>query len=103
MRVRRVMVCSAALAALAASRAWAGDQVLTGPAPAWVAPAPPLDLKALPKADNVVPLFDEQVQVDGDTVTTYFDSATVISSPEVLTKRGTLSLNWQPAHGDLTF
>jgi tetratricopeptide (TPR) repeat protein len=100
--MRRIIGGAAVGAALVSHAAWAGDKVLTAPIPDWVAPAPPLDLKALPRTGNVVPLFDEQIQVSGDTVIAYIDSATVISSPEVLTQRGTMSINWRPNHGDLT-
>jgi tetratricopeptide (TPR) repeat protein len=91
------------LAAGAPQTVWAGDKVLIRPVPDWTTPAPPLDFKTMPRAGNSLPLFDEQVRVDGDVVTAFFDSATVISSPEVLTQRGTLSINWRPSHGDLTF
>ncbi len=70
--------------------------MLTGPVPAWVAPAPPIL-----KADSAV-RFDEQVQVDGAVTTVYIDTMRQASSPEALLQMGTLSLGWQPAHGDLT-
>lgn len=98
----RLLVCSSAIAVLAVVPARAGDKVLTGAVPAWVAPSPPLDLAALASKTDALPLFDEQVRVEGDTVTAFVEVATVISSPEVLTKQGTLSINWQPDHGDLT-
>lgn len=74
----------------------AADKVIIAPVPAWVTPAPP----AL-KADGAV-RFDEQVQVDGDTTTVYIDTQRQASSPEALLQMGTLTLGWQPDHGDLT-
>lgn len=84
------------LVLLAASPVHAAEKVLTGPVPAWVAPAPPIL-----KADSAV-RFDEQVQVDGATATVYIDTMRQASSPEALLQMGTLSLAWQPDHGDLT-
>ena len=97
------MMFGPALVVLAAGPAWAGDKVLVGAVPAWVAPAPPLAPSGAGAAANVLPRFDEQVRVDGDTVTVYFDSAKQVSSPEALMRLGTLSMSWQPAHGDLTY
>ena len=57
----------------------------------------------MPRSANILPQFDEQVWIDGDTVTIYVDVATYISSPEALNKAGTVSMAWQPAHGDITF
>ena len=94
---------AAALLALFTTSAHAGDRVLTGPVPDWVAASPETSLDALPRSGNAIPKFDEQVRIDGDTVTTYVDVATVISSQEALTKVGTISAKWQPDHGDLTF
>lgn len=93
---------SIAACALLSSPAYAGDQPLTGPIPAWVNPAPDLAYKDVPRSSNTMPRFDEQVLVEGDTVTAYFDVVTYISSAEVLNKVGTISIPWQPAHGSLT-
>lgn len=84
------------LSALSTCQAFAADKVLVAPAPAWIAPAPPVL-----KADSAV-RFDEQVLVDGDTTTVYVDTMRQASSPEALLQMGTLSLSWQPDHGDLT-
>jgi len=98
--LKRKFVLAATLGALASSPAWAGDKVLFGPAPGWIAAAP-----AQPPAGSgpYLPRFDEQVRVDGDTVTAYVDYSKQVTSPEQLTQLGTLSLGWQPAHGDITF
>lgn len=97
------------LAASAAALAWglwtgsakAGDKPVIAPIPGWVIAAPDMALAEGPQSGNFLPLFDEQVLFDGDKVTTYVDAAYAIPSAEVLNQRGTLSLNWQPAHGDL--
>ncbi len=100
--MRGAWLGGAALALCGAWPALAEDTVLTGPAPTWAKPAPPLDIKALPQRSNVVPRFDEQVRVEGNTVTAFFDTATLVSSPEQLAKLGTFSIGWQPAHGAVT-
>ncbi|KPF81846.1 DUF3857 domain-containing protein [Novosphingobium sp. AAP93] len=87
---------AAVISTLASTAAHAGDKVLVAPAPAWVNQAPPVL-----KADSAV-RFDEQVQVDGDTTTVYIDTMRQASSPEALQQMGTLTLGWQPDHGDLT-
>lgn len=87
---------AAVLSALATTAAHAGDKVLVAPVPAWVNQAPPVL-----KADSAV-RFDEQVQVDGDTTTVYIDTMRQATSPEALLQMGTLTLGWQPDHGDLT-
>ncbi|MCW1429515.1 DUF3857 domain-containing protein [Novosphingobium sp. JCM 18896] len=102
-RMRNGWIVGAAIAVHFACPAWAGDKVLTGPVPSWVAPAPALNLDPSARSGTALPLFDEQVLVDGDTVTAFFDTATVISTPEVLAQRGNLKMSWQPDHGDLTF
>ncbi len=84
------------ISTLASTAAQAGDKVLVAPVPAWVNQAPPVL-----KADSAV-RFDEQVQVDGDTTTVYIDTMRQASSPEALLQMGTLTLGWQPDHGDLT-
>jgi hypothetical protein len=94
--LRHKLIGAVLLSTLATGPALAGDKVLTGPVPAWVAPAAPVL-----KADSAV-RFDEQVQVDGDTTTVYIDTMRQASSPEALQQLGTLTLGWQPDHGDLT-
>lgn len=101
--MRGVLFCSAAIAMAFAAPARAGDKVLTGSVPAWVTPAPPIDLTAVSRKSEAVPLLDQQVRIDGNTVTTFVDTATFVSSPEMLNKLGTLSVNWLPHRGDVTF
>jgi tetratricopeptide (TPR) repeat protein len=100
--MRRVALWGLLLAATAAP-ALAGDKPLVGPVPAWVRPAADPVIGNLPKSGNVFPLFDEQVMLDGDLVTGYFDTALLITSPEVLNRAGTIAYPWQPDHGDITF
>ncbi|HEX7753181.1 MAG TPA: DUF3857 domain-containing protein [Novosphingobium sp.] len=101
--MRHLILCSAAVAAALSGPAWAGDKVLTAPLPAWVTPAPPIVAATVPRTGNLMPRFDEQFRVEGDTVTAYFDSVKVVSSAEALTQLGTFAMNWQPDQGDLTF
>ena len=101
--MRHLILGSTAVAAVLSGPAWAGDKVLTAPTPAWVTPAPPIVASAIPRTGNLMPQFDEQVRVEGDTVVAYFDSIKMVSSAETLTQLGTFSLNWQPDQGDLTF
>jgi tetratricopeptide (TPR) repeat protein len=86
-----------------APSAWAGEKPLTGPVPDWVVPAAAPVAANLPTSGSVIPLFDEQVLIDKDTVTAYLDIATLVTSPEVLNKVGTITFPWQPDHGDITF
>ena len=92
----------ACVLAAAPATAQAGETPLTGPAPDWVIPAPELPLAGGSQPASPTTLFDEQVLIDGNRSTGYFDTASTASSPEELTRLGTLQLNWQPAHGDLT-
>lgn len=89
-----LVVCSA--------QAFAGEVPLQGPVPEWVVPAPELDPKNLGPNAPAYPLFDEQTLIDGDKSIEYVDSASTISTPEQLNRFGTLSMSWQPQHGDLT-
>ena len=59
----------------------------TGPAPGWVTPAPP-GATAVAAAGNSIPLFDEQMLVEGDRLTAYIDTAMPVTTPETLNKLG---------------
>ena len=74
----------------------AGDTPRYEPAPAWIAAA------ALPTVadDTGFVLLDRQFKLEGGELWSYTDTAFRIASPELLTQLGTLSLTWQPDHGD---
>jgi len=78
--------------------ALAGEEVLYGPQPAWVAPA---DLQAALGTGKSLVLYDKQVRLDHGTVTAFSDIAFRIDSPDALTNLGTLKLGWLPDKGDL--
>lgn len=88
------------LGLLPAAPALAGEIPLIGPAPDWVLPAPPI--APSPVRASFMPVLDEQVLIDGDTSTSYVDAQFSISSQDTLNKMGTVSISWQPAHGDVT-
>ncbi|WP_375381060.1 DUF3857 domain-containing protein [uncultured Sphingomonas sp.] len=81
--------------------AHAADKVLYQPAPAWVKPAPPLDAAKVPETAPVILVSDNQQRLKDGEVWSYYDAARRVASTEVLGQLGTLSLNWQPARGDL--
>ncbi|TGX50130.1 DUF3857 domain-containing protein [Sphingomonas gei] len=94
MTVAAVLVCAPAMA-------WAGDKPLYQPAPAWVKPAPPLDVSKLGDADPILLVMDQQQRFANGEVSVYADMAMRIASPQVLTQAGTVPLPWDPAKGDL--
>lgn len=103
--MNRFHLCSVALAVLVSVPAHAGDKVLIQPIPAWVTPAPASSaaLSGGSAAQSAqLPRFDEQVKVEGDTVTAYVDVSKPVVSAENLARLGTLSIGWQPSRGDLT-
>jgi tetratricopeptide (TPR) repeat protein/transglutaminase-like putative cysteine protease len=81
--------------------AHAGDKPIYADVPAWVKPAPPIDVSKLTDDAPVVLLIDNQQRLADGQVWAYFDSATRASSTQVLGAIGTIQLPWQPAHGDL--
>jgi tetratricopeptide (TPR) repeat protein len=82
--------------------AYAGDKPLYQPAPAWVKPAPPIDVSKLGDADPIMLVMDQQQRFENGQVWSYADMAMRIASPQVLTQAGTIPLPWDPAKGDLT-
>lgn len=82
-----------------ATVAQAGETVLYADAPEWVATS---DFAAARAKNETLVLLDQQVRMDGGTVSSFSDVAYKIDSPEALTKSGTLSLGWMPDKGDLT-
>jgi tetratricopeptide (TPR) repeat protein/transglutaminase-like putative cysteine protease len=88
--------------ALAAAPAEAGDVPLYQAAPAWVVAAPLPDGAAAAAADApAMILYDVQQRMEDGRLWSYADSATRISSPEMLAQFSTLTLPWMPDKGDL--
>ena len=81
--------------------AHAADKPLYQPAPAWIAPAPPIDAATMTDASPAIVLLDNQQRVENGQVWSYFDTATRASSAQVLSEIGDVKLQWQPAQGDL--
>lgn len=78
--------------------AMAGEQILYDAAPGWV------EAKSVTAADSTsspLVLMDQQVRLEGGTVSEYSDLALRLSSPEMLTNAGTLTARWMPDKGDL--
>jgi tetratricopeptide (TPR) repeat protein len=85
-----------------ASIAHAGDKPLYQPVPSWIVLAPEPDTKT-PAADvpNLLILDSQQrIQADG-LVWNYAERAFHIPSAQALAQAGTITLDWQPDHGDL--
>lgn len=93
-----------ALLALFGSTSWAAhaaDKVVYQPAPAWVKPAPAIDTAAITPDSLVLLLLDNQQRLEGGEVWQYSDIASRIATTEMLGQAGTVTLQWQPAAGDL--
>ncbi|MBB4616462.1 DUF3857 domain-containing protein [Sphingomonas abaci] len=100
--MRRMM--AAALGALLTGTAWAGEAPLYQPVPDWVTPAPPVGPVGPVGPSTAAPvaiLFDTQQRLKDGQVWSYVDTATRMASAEILQQAGTLSIPWQPDHGDL--
>ncbi len=98
MKSLRLLLSFSAVAALPHSLAIAGEEILYAPAPKWV------EVKPLANADGKgapLVLLEQQVRLEGGTVTNYNDMAIRLSSPEALTQAGTLTAQWMPDKGDL--
>lgn len=92
---------AAGIALLAGATAQAGEAPLYQPAPAWVVPAAlPDPAKISAEGPNFV-LIDMQQRVEGGRLWSYFDSATRIASPEMLSQMANLTIPWAPDKGDL--
>lgn len=82
----------------AAAPAWASETPRYEPAPAWVLSAPPIKQGAgLP----VFALLDQQTRIADGVVWSYRELGTRAISADALARMGTVTLNWQPFHGDL--
>ena len=97
--MRRMM--AAALAALLTGTAWAGEAPLYQPVPDWVTPAPPIGPVGKSATAPVALLFDTQQRLKDGQVWSYVDTANRMASAEILQQAGTISIPWQPDHGDL--
>jgi tetratricopeptide (TPR) repeat protein len=81
-----------------AAPAWASETPRYEPAPAWVLPAPPIKQGAgLP----VFAILDQQIRIADGGVWSYRELGSRAISADALARMGTVSLNWQPFHGDL--
>lgn len=85
--------------ALCATQAYAGEAVLYGDAPSWVAP---VDFEAAAAKNEEIVVFDRQVRLEDGIVQRYADIAYAIRNSETLSKLGTLQFAWFPDKGDLT-
>lgn len=85
--------------AVLASPVWAGDTPRYEPAPAWALPAP----LTAPEADGgpLVRILDQQTRIADGMVTTYSEVAASALSADALARLGTITLAWQPFHGDI--
>ena len=79
----------------------AGEKPLYAPAPGWITPAPPLDPAKLGSDAPVGLVLDVQQRLEGGQVWTYRETVERAASTQVLGRIGTISIPWQPQHGDL--
>ncbi|MNX51788.1 Beta-barrel assembly-enhancing protease [compost metagenome] len=97
-----MMVSAAAL--LAASSAWAGDQLLLAPAQAWVRSAE----VAAPQASEATQvgyryrLYDAQTRFEDGIRHSYVRYRILLTSPEGVNEGGVIALDWSADHEDLT-
>lgn len=90
----------AAVLVVPANVAYAGDQPLYAPAPAWVTAAKLPDASQPGTAAGPI-LYDLQQRIDGATVWNYSDTAVRLDTPEALSQSSNLALAWGPDKGDL--
>lgn len=96
----RFAVLTACLLAGAAP-VWASDTPLYQPTPDWVKQAPAPDAAKLPTPRPQVLIFDQQQRIEDGRLSSYLRTANVIDSPAMLNQAGTISVEWQPDHGDV--
>lgn len=90
------------IALVSATVANAGDKPLYQPAPGWVIAAPAPGAAAADGDAASMVTFDYQRRIDADGMLwSYTERATRILSVAQLTREGTVSIEWQPDHGDL--
>ncbi|MGD9810556.1 MAG: tetratricopeptide repeat protein [Sphingobium sp.] len=88
------------LALLGPVSAWAGEEPLYQPAPAWVTEARLPDVGKTGGAPAML-IFDHQQRIEDGQLWAYVDSATRAASTEMLGQLATLTLPWLPDKGDL--
>jgi tetratricopeptide (TPR) repeat protein len=92
-----------ALAGGARAQEAPAQQVKVGPPPAWVRPAAAIKTDSPDDGASVrLLLLDGQAHVGPEGVTRYSESAIRVQTPQGLQAMSTLSLNWDPALGELT-
>jgi tetratricopeptide (TPR) repeat protein len=86
---------------LVSTAAFAGETPIYKPAPEWVIPAPAVGtLKSQPTGTPLV-IFDQQQRLDDNGNWNYVDRVMWANSAEMLGALGTLTVQWNPAKGDL--
>jgi len=82
-----------------AAPAWASETPRYEAAPTWILPAPPI--KAGASDTLLIARLDQQTRIADGTVWSYREIGSRAISADALARMGTLTLNWQPFHGDL--
>lgn len=100
MKYRTLFLFGAVAASLSAQVA-AGEEILYGATPEWVEPAELPDTISEP--GKILRLVDQQVRLEGGKVWRYQDVAILLNSPQALSAGGTLTAQWLPDKGDITF
>lgn len=99
MRLSSVLLCGSMLT-LVPNAALAGEKVLEGAPPPWVAIA---DLASIDsKSAPAELLADFQHRIEDGVVHSYFDRAVRIDNAQTLVQHNTLDIRWLPDKGDLT-
>ena len=79
--------------------AWASEVPRYDTTPQWVIPAPAIKTNTFNFAQ--LALWDQQTRIQDGTVWKYTEIGARAVSADALARLGTLTLNWQPFHGDL--
>lgn len=97
--MRRAPLFFALLASAGAAQA--GDKPVYQAAPAWLKPAPAIDVAKLTDETPMIVRLDNQQRIENGQVWSFFDTATRAASAQTLSTIGDIKLQWQPAQGDL--
>ncbi len=95
--MRAFAILMAGTVMTAAVPAWAGEEPLYQPAPAWVAAVPMPDIKSGPP----ILILDSQERIEQGRLSSYTDQAIRVDNPQMMTALGTLQAGWLPDKGDL--